>query len=65
MEVEGLLNTLAKTLAEATVNTHMNTVRDVDYEALVDSFAASLAYMETDTHRDTLSHLQEKYLQTH
>ena len=40
---EALLNTLANTLAPAMVNTHRDTLRDVECEALIDTSPDSLA----------------------
>ena len=43
MEVEALLNTLAKTLGEAKVKTVGDTLDDVDCEALVNTSVDTLA----------------------
>ena len=43
VEDEALLNTLANTLAPAKVNTHRDTLRDVDCEASIDTSPDSLA----------------------
>lgn len=46
-------------------NGHKNTLGDVDYDALVDIFSNSLAYMETDTHCDTLGQVRRKSTNKH
>ena len=62
MEVEALLNTLRKVLAEAKVNTFGDTLGDVDFAAFVNTAPDTLAWMSTDPQRNTVGHVRGKAL---
>ena len=62
MEVEALLNTLCKVLAEAKVNTFGDTLGDVGFAAMVDTSPDTLAWMETDPQHNTVGNVRAKAL---
>ena len=53
---------MAKTLAEAKVNTLAGTLEDLDSKASVDNPADTPAYEENDPHSDTLDQVRAKEL---